>query len=71
MPNRKEIDDYLNGEKGYGWHISDLVIYDKPKELSEFFTPMGKRPSYMLERPPQSWCYVEWEAEAEVKEVEK
>lgn len=20
----------------YGWHISDLVIYDKPKELSEF-----------------------------------
>ena len=26
------------GEKdyGYGWHISDLVIYDKPKELEEF-----------------------------------
>ena len=22
----------------YGWHISDLVIYDKPKELSEFYT---------------------------------
>ena len=22
---------------GYGWHISDLVIYDKPKELSEFY----------------------------------
>ncbi len=21
----------------YGWHISDLVIYDKPKELSEFY----------------------------------
>jgi predicted transcriptional regulator len=21
---------------GYGWHISDLVIYDKPRELSEF-----------------------------------
>lgn len=21
----------------YGWHISDLKIYDKPKELSEFF----------------------------------
>ena len=43
----------------YGWHISDLKIYDKPKDLSEFFTPMGKRPSYMLERPPQSWCHVE------------
>lgn len=23
-------------EKLYGWHISDLKIYDKPKELSEF-----------------------------------
>lgn len=22
----------------YGWHISDLKIYDKPLELSEFFT---------------------------------
>ena len=21
----------------YGWHISDLVIYDRPKELSEFY----------------------------------
>ena len=28
---------YTKGHKGavWGWHISDLVIYDKPKELSE------------------------------------
>ena len=26
----------------YGWHISDLVIYDKPKELSEFSVLDGK-----------------------------
>lgn len=33
----KEIMDYLgNGNLGYGWHISNLVIYDEPKELSEF-----------------------------------
>lgn len=33
----KEIMDYLgNGVEGYGWNITDLVIYDKPKELSEF-----------------------------------
>ena len=43
----------------YGWHITDLKIYDKPEELSKFFTPMGKRPSYMIERPPQSYMYVE------------
>ena len=29
---------YTDGHKGivYGWHISDIVIYDEPKELSEF-----------------------------------
>ena len=31
-----EIRAYCNGKDLYGWHISDLVIYDKPKELSEF-----------------------------------
>ncbi len=36
----KKIMDYLgNGEKGYGWHISDLKIYDKPLELHQFRTP--------------------------------
>lgn len=55
----KEAVDYGKGKPLYGWHISDLKIYDKPKELGEFFTPMGKRPSYMVERPPQSWQYVE------------
>lgn len=48
----EEIKQYIGicfGENFYAWHISDLVIYDKPKELSEF----------SLTRPPQSWCYVE------------
>ncbi len=26
----------------YGWHISDLVIYDEPRELSEFYFPPEK-----------------------------
>lgn len=34
---REEIVNYLKGT-GYGWHISDLHIYDTPKELSEFKT---------------------------------
>lgn len=33
---RKEILDYTRGKRPYGWHISDLVIYDKPKKLEEF-----------------------------------
>ena len=55
-----DLEKYLNGNRGYAYHISDLVIYDEPKELSRFrhcgdnyhFNPM-------LSRPPQSWCYVE------------
>lgn len=31
-----EIYDYLGTKDGYGWHISDLVVYDEPKELNEF-----------------------------------
>lgn len=26
-------------KQGFAWHISNLKIYDKPKELSEFFRP--------------------------------
>lgn len=32
----EELVTYSNGKPLYGWHISDLKIYDKPKELSEF-----------------------------------
>ena len=70
----KEILQYLgNGKTGYGWHIVDLVIYDKPKDLSEFEVeckggcdipflyshPCEKCGKNRLTRPPQSWCYVD------------
>lgn len=32
---REEIVNYLKGT-GYGWHISDLRIYDQPQELTAF-----------------------------------
>lgn len=36
----QEIREYANGSNAlYGWHISDLIIYDKPKDLSEFVNP--------------------------------
>lgn len=34
--NYPEMIQYGKGETLYGWHISDLKIYDKPKELGEF-----------------------------------
>ncbi len=52
---------YIGKGHGYGWHISEVKIYDVPKELSEFET----RKDYgawitwrKVERAPQSWCYV-------------
>lgn len=42
---------YLGTDSGYAWHISDLQIFDNPKDLSEFG----------LARAPQSWQYVEEE----------
>lgn len=47
---------YSNGKDIYGWHISDLVIYDEPRKLSEF---CGVNKRKTLTHPPQSWCYVE------------
>ena len=32
----EEISEYGKGMPLYGWHISNLKIYDKPKELGEF-----------------------------------
>ena len=57
--------DYIAGKAvkanqmydGYLWHISDLKIYDKPKELSEFCIPCKvscencKNPLYF-----ECWC---------------
>ena len=58
----KQIIDYLgNGKEGYGWHISDLTIYDKPKHIGDFKVMVNTKMwtfTKKLERPPQSWCYV-------------
>ena len=54
-----DISEYIGKDKtGYGWHISDLIIYDEPKELGTF-SKYGFDHPVWLKRPPQSWCYVE------------
>jgi len=45
----EDIDRYIPDESFYAWRISDLQIFDEPKDLSEFG----------LKRAPQSWQYVE------------
>lgn len=56
-----ELKEYANDKYYlYVWHISDFVIYDKPKELVDFNRYSENCCHKMnLHRPPQSWCYVE------------
>ena len=72
----KEFRYYASGrEEMYGWHISNLKIYDTPKPLSAFKGlckidvgcwecpyynyTTGEGDGRIIKRPPQSWCYVE------------
>lgn len=79
---REEIINYLKGT-GYGWHITDLRIYDEPRELSELRRATDpcdscpaeyawectdcKKMSGDIKQPPQSWCYVEAMEEGETE----
>ena len=58
--DRDALWGYTNGKCAYGWHISDLKIYDTPKELGGF-THCGENYHFnpAVTKPPQSWCYVE------------
>lgn len=52
---------YCYHDSAYFWHISNLKIYDSPKELTAFTglekTRFGMRPVHIV-KPPQSWRYV-------------
>lgn len=70
----EELEKYGKGAPLYGWHISDLVIYDTPRELGEFARPcdgcdkigtsrcteeISPCRATILTRPPQSWQFVQ------------
>lgn len=61
----EEMHSYAKRKNCYAWHITDLKIYRKPRELSEFLVSGNQTfdypPLVKLKRPPQSWCYVEGE----------
>lgn len=82
MPNQEDtclryldIKAYGKGKTLYGWHISDLKIYDKPKPIMQFYKPCPIEwkncpgcelySTYTgccmnnIDRPPKSWCFVE------------
>ena len=66
-----ELTKYLGNKVGYAWHIDNLEIFDRPKELSEFYTKLAQIGMNMnghccgaicgipLKRPPQSYQFIE------------
>ncbi len=74
--SEEEFISYGNGVELFGWHISNPVIYDTPKELGEFQRACSHKEDCCtckrwnnksfqciagITRPPQSWCYAEKE----------
>lgn len=73
--NQPELIHYGKGKPLYGWLISDLKIYDKPKDIWEFLNYNKHRKclkcgsfndkcwicpnNAIIVRPPQSWQYIE------------
>ena len=71
----REIEEYGKGKTLYGWHISDLKLYDKPKPIMQFYKPCPIKikncpvcelySTYTgccmnnIDRPPQSYMFVE------------
>lgn len=52
-----DIKAYGKGKTLYGWHISNLKIYDKPKELSEFVRHCRKdKPCIFCEHLKEYGC---------------
>lgn len=67
-----QLEKYLNKKDGYAYHIDNLVIFDKPMELSDFYKSRFEPnkitdayektfhdlSKYRVTKAPQSWQYV-------------
>ena len=54
--DRADLLTYGNGDTLYGWHISNLKIYDTPKDICEFYHPCP-----YTEKPCSLCKYADWE----------
>jgi len=69
----EEMNAYSNGGNLLALHITNLVIFDEPKKLSDYYNPnlymtlseickyeknTGDLSSYRIHKAPQSWQYV-------------
>lgn len=61
-----ELKNYNNGNGLCGWHISDLVIYDKPKDIDDFMS-FGK--SNCNQKNCRDCLYLGIDGECDIKDV--
>lgn len=58
-----QLRGYAGGRDLFGFHISKLKVYKKPKPISDFLVEDNRTydcPQLApMKRAPQSWCYVE------------
>jgi len=65
--NEYELFNYLQPKEaggtpcGYAWHISNLVIFDEPKYLCDFWNTKKGVFCCPLTKAPQNYCYIETE----------
>ena len=72
--SQEDFENYVGDSQSYAWHIEELEIFDKPKELSDFLIKShkvqgidknGGNKTFTILKPltkaPQSWCYVKGE----------
>lgn len=52
----QQVKDYGKKRPLYAWHITDVLEYQKPKSLSNYYRPDA--PHYALSRPPQMYFEV-------------
>ena len=59
----EQVAEYVGlNHYGYAWHISNLKLYNKSKLLGDFkVRKTNKTWSFTkkMNKPPQSWCYIE------------
>ena len=54
-----ELENYCEDLSFYAWHISNLVIFDEPKYLCDFWNTKKGVFCCPLTKAPQNYCYIE------------
>ena len=59
--SREQFNNYLKGKNGYAIHIKNLTIFDKPRELNEFYNSKDYDKTWQpIIKAPQNMMYADY-----------